>query len=92
MGRGQPGLTAAIGALSRCAPMPDQPNPAPKPGQPTDPRVYGGQWGPGDKDQKPAGPPPLDRPDKIEPPPEAPAQQASQQDSQGPSTIEAAAS
>ncbi|WP_372784452.1 hypothetical protein [Phenylobacterium sp.] len=50
--------------------MPDQPQPAtpPKTEEPADPSVYGGQWGDGAQ-QKTPGPPPPDRPDKIETPP-----------------------
>ena len=53
--------------------MPDQPQPPPAkpadPVKPADPSVYGGQWGGGDQPKTP-GPPPLDRPGKIEVPPE----------------------
>jgi len=53
--------------------MPDQPSPNPQPAgpsqKPTDPDVYGGQWGDGDK-PKTSAPPPPDRPDKIVPPAE----------------------
>jgi len=51
--------------------MPEQPTPPPpaKPNAPDDPSVYGGQWGNSGQEKKP-GPPPSDRPQKIETPPE----------------------
>ncbi|MFI4965065.1 MAG: hypothetical protein ACHP9T_06825 [Caulobacterales bacterium] len=54
-----------------------QPQTERKPETPTEPPVYGGQWGDGDGTKAP-GVPPHDRPGKIEAPPETPASQGAQ--------------
>jgi len=50
-------------------PRPRRAPDAPAADAPAEPDVYGGQWGDSGQEKTP-GPPPADRPDKIETPPE----------------------